>query len=72
MSADSNHERSVTVTTHVSLPTNPNVIRVPAHFSLDETREAIQAAMSKHLPASQGHPKVSSTSIIFASGEYFL
>jgi hypothetical protein len=69
MSADLNPERSITVTTHISLPTYPRVIRVPAHFSLDETREVIRAAISKHMPAVQGLMDPNS-SIVFASGKY--
>jgi len=69
MSAD---ERNITVTTHLTSPAFPEVIQVPSHFSLDEVREAIHAAISKHMPACEGCVMPPSSSIIIASGEDFL
>ncbi len=62
------HEQDLTVTTHYTMPTLPKVIRVPARFTLDETREAIHVAISKHISEGCRQP---SSSIIIASGEQF-
>jgi len=62
-----NDEGIVTITTHYTVPTYPKVIHVPAHFSLDETREAIRLAVSEYIP--EGHQMQPSSSIIIASSE---
>ncbi len=62
MSVD--HKDTVAVTIHYSLPM-PQVIHVPAHFSLDEIRVAVHSAISQHMPGREP-----SSSIIFGSGKF--
>lgn len=61
-------ERTLTLTTHYTVPAFPKVIHVPAHFSLDETREAIHAEISKHIPDGC---LTQPSSIVIASGEQY-
>ncbi len=61
-----NRERLVTITACYYY-TEPMIINVPAHFSHDETREAIHSAVSKHPTQSQAL-----SSAITPSGELVL
>ena len=61
-----NRERLVTITAYYY--TEPTVISVPAHFSLDETREAIHGAIRS---ATQGAPTAEPPSTT-SSGEFFI
>lgn len=66
-----NQERTVSVAAHHSSPAYTKNISVPAHFSIAQTREAIDSTISEHL-ATQGilslAPNLSS--IIIASGDF--
>jgi hypothetical protein len=73
MSVD--QERTVSITTYYTEPlTYPNAIRVPAHASLDETREAIRSALQPRVVHSGliqtvEPPITDLSSIIIAFGE---
>lgn len=44
------NERTVTVTTHYTMPMTALAIQVPAHYSLDKIREIIHAEIGRFLP----------------------
>jgi len=57
------------VTAYYTKPTHMKIISVPAHYSLDKTRETIRSAVIEHVASKGELPSHDLSSMIMVSGE---